>query len=67
MPARNSNADSCGWIELHLLWEVGHATAEIFQPLIANVVGNESMILTSMADIIKSILQYLKSMGLVVE
>ena len=42
MPAWNSNADSCCWIDMHLLWEVRHATAEIFQPLTANVVGNEN-------------------------
>lgn len=42
MPARNSNVNSRCWTDLHLLREVGHATAKNFRPLTANVVRDEN-------------------------
>lgn len=42
MPTWNSNVNSCCWIDPHSIWEVGHATTEIFRPLTANVIGNEN-------------------------
>lgn len=41
MPAWNSDIDSCFRLDLHVLRELGHATAEILRPLAADVICDE--------------------------
>jgi hypothetical protein len=42
MPAWNSDIDSCCWVDLHVLREVGHASTEILRPLTADVVCDKN-------------------------
>jgi hypothetical protein len=42
VPAWDSNIDSCFWVDLHVLREVGHASEKVFRPLTADVIGNEN-------------------------
>jgi hypothetical protein len=42
MPTWNSNINLCRWVDLHVLREVGHATAKILRPLTADVVRDEN-------------------------
>ena len=41
MPAWNSNIDSCFRLDLHVLRELQHASAEVLRPLTADVISDE--------------------------
>jgi hypothetical protein len=42
MPARDSNVNLNCWVDLHVLREVGHATAKVLRPLTADVVCDKN-------------------------